>query len=148
MSLMKPTASHAQLEPGRSVSDVSSSMLPRRGRFLFPTILLAASVLAGHSMGGLISRLFASRYGDEVAGLVLVDALSEDLYNGLSAEQRAVFERLNGAPERYDNIASFEQIRAAAPVRPMPVVVLTAGRQPITTEDIASGRFPPEVTAD
>ena len=105
-------------------------------------------VLAGHSIGGLISRLFASDYGDEVAGLVLVDALSEDLYNGLTAEQRAVFERLNDAPERYDNIESFEQIRAAASVRPMPVVVLTAGRRPITAEDIASGRLPPDVTAD
>jgi hypothetical protein len=34
--------------------------------------------------GGLIARLFASEHGDEVAGLVLVDALSEDLYNGLT----------------------------------------------------------------
>ena len=86
-------------------------------------------VLAGHSMGGLIGRLFASQYGDEVAGLVLVDALSEDLYNGLTDEQRAVFEKLNDAPERYDNVESFKQIRAADAVRPMPVVVLTAGQR-------------------
>src|SRR5207247_1860283 len=105
---------------------------------LAAALVPAPYVLAGHSIGGLISRLFASQYGDEVAGLVLVDALSEDLYTGLTAEQRAVFERLNGAPERYDNIASFEQIRAAAAVRPMPVVVLTAGRRPISAEDVAS----------
>lgn len=103
-------------------------------------------VLVGHSMGGLIARLVASEHGDEVAGLVLEDALSEDLYNGLTADQRAVFEKLNGAPENYDNVKSFEEIRAAPPVRPMPVVVLTAGLPQLTPEVIASGQLPPEVT--
>jgi pimeloyl-ACP methyl ester carboxylesterase len=97
-------------------------------------------------MGGLIARLVASEDGDEVAGLVLEDALSEDLYSGLTADQRSVFEKLNGAPENYDNVKSFEQIRAAPPVRPMPVVVLTAGRPQLTPEVIASGELPPEVT--
>lgn len=35
-------------------------------------------LLVGHSMGGLFSRLFAARYPEEVAGLVLVDARPED----------------------------------------------------------------------
>ncbi|HZY99908.1 MAG TPA: alpha/beta hydrolase [Candidatus Baltobacteraceae bacterium] len=103
-------------------------------------------VLVGHSMGGLIARLFAAEDGDEVAGLVLEDALSEDLYSGLSADQRAVFEKLNGAPENYDNAKSFEEIRAAPPVRPMPVIVLTAGLPQLTPQVIASGQLPPEVT--
>jgi pimeloyl-ACP methyl ester carboxylesterase len=105
-------------------------------------------VLAGHSIGGLISRLYASTYVEDVSGLVLVDALSEDLYSGLTPEQRAVFEKLNDAPEKYDNVRSFEQVRAAPSVRVMPVIVLTADQPPITAKDIASGRFPPEVTAN
>jgi pimeloyl-ACP methyl ester carboxylesterase len=103
-------------------------------------------VLVGHSMGGMIARLVASEHGDEVAGLVLEDALSEDLYSGLTADQRAVFEKLNGAPENYDNVKSFEEIRAAPPVRPMPVVVLTAGLPQLTPQIITSGQLPPEVT--
>lgn len=104
-------------------------------------------VLVGHSIGGLITRLYASTYPTDVSGLVLVDALSEDLYKGLTPEQQAVFEKLNDVPEKYDNVRSFQQVRAAPPVRAMPVVVLTADRPPITGKDIASGRFPPDVTA-
>ena len=37
-------------------------------------------ILVGHSFGGLIMRLFASRYPEEVFGVVLVDALSERLF--------------------------------------------------------------------
>ncbi len=37
-------------------------------------------ILVGHSFGGLIMRLFASRYPEEVVGLILVDALSEYLF--------------------------------------------------------------------
>ncbi|MGE5212152.1 MAG: alpha/beta fold hydrolase [Nitrospirota bacterium] len=104
-------------------------------------------VLVGHSIGGLISRLYASTYPRDVSGLVLIDALSEDLYKRLTPEQQAVFEKLNDVPERYDNVRSFEQVRAAPPVRAMPIVVLTADHSPITSKDIASGRFPPGVTA-
>ena len=36
-------------------------------------------VLAGHSLGGFISRMYASTYPDEVVGMVLIDAYSEFL---------------------------------------------------------------------
>ena len=39
-------------------------------------------VLVGHSTGGLIVRMYASLYPKRVAGLVLVDALSEFLRRG------------------------------------------------------------------
>jgi pimeloyl-ACP methyl ester carboxylesterase len=38
-------------------------------------------VLAAWSLGGLFSRLYASRYPDEVAGMVLVDTAHEDQWN-------------------------------------------------------------------
>jgi pimeloyl-ACP methyl ester carboxylesterase len=34
-------------------------------------------VLAAHSYGGLIARLYASSHPDEVSGMVLIDALSD-----------------------------------------------------------------------
>lgn len=38
----------------------------------------APYVLVGHSVGGLIARVYAERYPDEVAGMVLVDSTHED----------------------------------------------------------------------
>jgi pimeloyl-ACP methyl ester carboxylesterase len=38
-------------------------------------------VLVGHSFGGLLMRLYASRHRDEVAGLVLVDSMHEDQFD-------------------------------------------------------------------
>lgn len=37
-------------------------------------------ILVGHSYGGMIMRLFASEYPDEVTGLILVDAVHEERY--------------------------------------------------------------------
>ena len=45
----------------------------------------APFVLVGHSIGGLIARVYAERYPDEVAGMVLVDPTHEDttlMYQG------------------------------------------------------------------
>jgi pimeloyl-ACP methyl ester carboxylesterase len=93
-------------------------------------------VLVGHSVGGLFVRLYAGRYPGEVAGLVLVDAsheeqdvrrqalVSPELF---AAEQQAVHANTEGI----DLDASFAQVRearAAAPLRPMPLVVLSAGQ--------------------
>jgi pimeloyl-ACP methyl ester carboxylesterase len=38
----------------------------------------APYVLVGHSVGGLIARVYAEQYADEVAGMVLVDSTHED----------------------------------------------------------------------
>ncbi len=52
-------------------------------------------VLAGHSLGGLLVRLYASSYPDEVAGLVLIDAYSEFIEPQLTPEQWDDLVRLN-----------------------------------------------------
>ncbi len=118
--------------------------------------LLAASgevgpyVLAGHSYGGPVIRLFASTYPSQTAGLVLVDGLSEDLLDGLTAAQRAVYVEMNGptpvpGAEDVDWDATFEQLRGSAPVPDVPVIVLTADRPQLSPEMLASGQLPPDV---
>jgi pimeloyl-ACP methyl ester carboxylesterase len=99
-------------------------------------------VLAGHSFGGLIARLYAATYPDEVVGLVLVDAYSEGVRAGLTPEDWQTWLATNGVPppDLLATYPEFEQIdvnaaadtmeRAAAihPLRSMPLVVLAAGR--------------------
>ncbi|MFB9906931.1 alpha/beta fold hydrolase [Allokutzneria oryzae] len=44
-------------------------------------------VLVGHSLGGLYARLYAKRFPDEVAGLVLLDPTHEDIVDYLPEEK-------------------------------------------------------------
>jgi pimeloyl-ACP methyl ester carboxylesterase len=49
--------------------------------------IMGPFVLVGHSLGGLHAQLFAARYPDQVAGLVLVDATYEDHFGWLARNQ-------------------------------------------------------------
>ena len=118
-------------------------------------------VLVGHSYGGLIVRLYASTYPEDVSGLVLVDALSEGIQDAETPEQWAIQRKLiegdvredlalYPALERIDVDRSFDQIRAALPLRPLPLVVLSADRPwgPQIPSMIAEGKLPAEVPPD
>lgn len=50
-------------------------------------------VLVGHSFGGLVMRLFASRYSDELAGLVLIEPAIPEEWANPADEQRALLAR-------------------------------------------------------
>ena len=107
----------------------------------------APYVLVGHSFGGPIIRLYAGAHPDSVGGLVLVDALSEDLPDGLSPKQEALNEELNTPPpgshrEDLDESATFRQLRESPPAPTVPTVVLTADRPQLTAEVLASGQLP------
>jgi pimeloyl-ACP methyl ester carboxylesterase len=52
-------------------------------------------VLAAHSLGGFISRLYAATYPDEVVGLVLVDAFSEIIEDLMTPERWQALVKLN-----------------------------------------------------
>jgi pimeloyl-ACP methyl ester carboxylesterase len=136
----------------RSRSDPAP--MPRDARALvndLRSVLAAAGifgpyVLVGHSLGGLLARVHAVRYPDEVVGLVLVDAFSAELWErferALSPEDWAALQHLEEGPrielqtvypevELVDLKAATAQERASteeSPLAPMPLAVLTRGR--------------------
>jgi pimeloyl-ACP methyl ester carboxylesterase len=118
-------------------------------------------VLVGHSYGGLVVRPYASTYPKDVAGLVLVDALSEGLRDAETPEQWAIQRKLvqNDVPEslaeypaieRIDAERSFDQVRASPPLHSIPLVVLSAHRLwgPQIPAMIKAGKLPKDVPLD
>ena len=118
-------------------------------------------VLVGHSYGGLIVRLYASTYPKEVAGLVLIDTLSEGLQGAETPEQWAIQRKLiqNDDPEnlalypaleRIGVDRSCDQIRAAPALHPMPIIVLSADRPwgPQVPSMIEAGKLPADTPPD
>ena len=92
-------------------------------------------VLVGHSWGGMIARLFASTYPDEVSGLVLLDPASEFLKSSLTLAQWATYikatKRLiepNGL-EAPDHARTLELLHGSPHVRSMPAIVLTSDKR-------------------
>ncbi len=108
-------------------------------------------VLAGHSYGGPIIRVFAGEHPDQVGGLVLVDALSEDLAANLTPEQVTLLEALNApsatrpGAEAIAFSTVFADVRQSPPPPDVPVSVLTADIPQLTPEVLASGQVPPGV---
>ena len=155
------TATEGGLEASRSTPVAEAATVADSAEDL--DAMLTASgepgpyVLVGHSLGGPIVRLYAAAHPDEVAGLVLDDALSEDLADGLTPAQNADYAVLN-SPESQGRATDQERdlyreavvplLRAAPPAPEVPTVVLTADRWPITAEAIASGVFPEFVTQE
>ena len=100
---------------------------------------LDLTCLLGTRNGGLIVRVYANTYPKEVSGLVLIDALSEGLQAAETPEQWAIQRKLiegdvresvalYPALERIDVDRSLKQVRAAPPLRSIPIVVLSADR--------------------
>jgi pimeloyl-ACP methyl ester carboxylesterase len=97
-------------------------------------------VLVGHSMGGLFIRLYSTMYPEEVSGLVLVDALAEQIKPLLKPNDWATFVGLNSGPlpgfenykalETIDFDMSFLQMEREmgnGPIQKMPSVILVRG---------------------
>ena len=148
--------------PSRSTS-VHQPVTPNNGVEDLHALLHAAKIpgpylLVGHSYGGLIVRLYASTYPDEVAGLVLVDTLTEFLYDGLTPSQQDLWIRLNSnyssdlerytIQERTDFVPTFEQMHMAAAMRQIPAVVLTSDQPYDFRALMASGILPSDAPVE
>jgi pimeloyl-ACP methyl ester carboxylesterase len=129
----RPGTVQASGQPGRS----DPVPLPRPASQIVADLhaLLGAAhvpgpyVMVGHSLGGLLSRLYAGTYPDEVAGFVSVDAAHEIFYEAFGALL---------APDQYQvpgleidvvaTAAAMRQARVQQPLRPMPMIVLEHSR--------------------
>ena len=102
-------------------------------------------LLVGHSLGGLLMRVFAQRYRAEVAGLVLVDSLHEDQFDVMGAAfpppdpsdsppltairqfWTGGWKKPDATDERIDLLESVRQGREITSLDDLPIHVLTAG---------------------
>ncbi len=108
-------------------------------------------VLVGHSLGGLMVRLYQATYPEQVAGLVLVDAFSELVPEHLSADDWAAFLALNAMRpaemagyvdyETIDFAAAVASMAQAATAQPLPLFVLARGL-PLGVSEEALGFSP------
>jgi len=94
-------------------------------------------VVVGHSMGGAISRQYASEYPQDVSGLVLIDYTPYDARRLQTDEQWKLWQPLLGSPskealasypalEQNANQRNVKLVLAAAPLKPMPLIVLSS----------------------
>ncbi len=102
--------------------------------------ILGPYVLVGHSFGGLFVRLYSALYPQEVSGLVLVDALAEQIKPLFKPADWKIFLGLNSGPlPGFENYTALETIdfdasidlmikaEKSAPAGNIPVVILIRG---------------------
>lgn len=72
----------------------SASMVKELHTLLVNAKVEGPYVLVGHSFGGALVRLYSHEYPDEVAGIVLVDSVHEDLFIRLPFWRKAIEQKL------------------------------------------------------
>lgn len=89
ISQLTSTFSYDRANVGRSEAASAPrtcrDLVQELAELLLKTPIKPPYILVGHSFGGLIARLFASRFSGLVSGIVLVDAVPE--YKELAYEQ-------------------------------------------------------------
>ena len=90
-------------------------------------------VRVAHSYGGVVAALFARTWPDDVAGLVMVDVVTELIRKAASPEAVAKWDEFNrasvpAAPEAVLLADAFAKLDAKPPLRELPAVVLSADK--------------------
>ena len=134
----------AGLGSGRAASDpgplprTSGQMASELHTLLANSCVPGPFILTGHSLGGFNVRLFAARYSEEVAGIVLVDAAHEDynerLQSILSPETWAALQAATSCSRQpigaQNECAGLDQtaaeMHASGALPQVPMIVLTA----------------------
>jgi pimeloyl-ACP methyl ester carboxylesterase len=110
-------------------------------------------VVVGHSMGGAISRLYASEHPEDVSGLVLVDYTPYEARRALTDEEWGYWKVLLGTPseevlalypdlEWFDHELNLEQALDAKRLKPMPFVVFQSDEPFDLTPYVEDGSLP------
>jgi pimeloyl-ACP methyl ester carboxylesterase len=160
----RPGAPHLDETFSRS-DPVPQPTSPQSGVDDLVALLKAADVpgpyvLVAHSFGGTIARVFAGENPHEVKGIVFVDVLTPELRAQMTPKEWKIWKRVNARPakalavypdlERQDFDETMDQTAAAAALRPMPVVVLTASDKfiDVVPKLIQAGALPPDTPPD
>ena len=160
----RPGAPHLDQTFSRS-DPVPQPTSPQNGVDDLVALLKAADVpgpyvLVAHSFSGTIARVLAGEHPDEVKGIVFVDVLTPELRDQMTPEEWKIWKRVNARPakalaaypdlERQDFDETLDQTAAAAALRPMPVVVLTASDKfiDVVPKLIQAGELPPDTPPD
>ena len=146
-------------EPSRSTS-VDQPTTLRDGATDLHALLRASGergpyVVVGHSMGGAIAKLYASKYPQDVSGLVLIDYTPYAARNSLTDEQWELWKNplLGGMPpkealdlypdfEWFDHQRNFDQDSVAAPLKPMPLILFISDKPFDLTPYVEDGSLP------
>jgi len=134
MTLSYQRAGFGHSDPGpnpRSAGQIAKEL----HALLSATAVRPPYVLVGHSAGGLYVRVFAHMYPKEVAGLVLVDPATEEVFERMRAEKTLEDAKNAGlapaALAQWSAITeTIDEARRAAPLPRVPTVVLTS-TQPV-----------------
>lgn len=92
-------------------------------------------LMVGHSFGAQLVRLFAARHTKDVVGMILIDPSHEDKYarfekvltEGLIIRQNNFVADPTRNTERIDLLRSWAEMREAAKILAVPLVILTRG---------------------
>ena len=89
-------------------------------------------VMVGHSIGGMIVRLYATNYPTELTGMVLVDSAHEDQLERFDAIDPDTARELRApaSDEAFDLVAFSAALKARRWQSTIPLAVLTHGRTP------------------
>jgi pimeloyl-ACP methyl ester carboxylesterase len=146
-------------EPSRSTA-VDQPTTLRDGARDLHTLLRASGergpyVVVGHSMGGAIAKLYASKYPQDVSGLVLNDYTPYAARNSLTDKQWGLWKNplLGGKPpkealdsypdvEWFDHQRNFHQDSVAAPLKPMPLILFISDKPFDLTPYVEDGSLP------